>query len=94
MIDILDGTLSMISRLGVKENCELIQIGHEPDKPLHFSSGVTTAKDLAWSISLGLSSSLMLMNVSLFMSYWLVFSLLSVPFIKVMSCIRTSKVSG
>jgi hypothetical protein len=41
-----------------------------------------------------LSSSLMLMNVSLFMSYWLVFSLLSVPFIKVMSCIRTSKVSG
>jgi hypothetical protein len=26
-------------------------------------------KDLAWSISLGLSSSLMLMKVSLFMSY-------------------------
>ena len=80
----LDGTLSIISRLGVKEYCELIQIGHGPFKPLHFLSGVTTAKDLAWSSSLGLSSSLMLMKVSLFMSYWLVFSLLSVPFIKVM----------
>jgi hypothetical protein len=59
----MDGTLSMVSILGVKENYELIQIGHGPDKPLHFSSGVTTAKDLAWSISLGLSSSLMLMKV-------------------------------
>ena len=65
----LDETLSIISRLDAKEYCELIQIGHGPFKPLHFSPGVTTAKDLAWSISLGLSSSLMLMNVSLFMSY-------------------------
>ena len=65
----LDGTLSIISKLGVKEYCELIQVEHWPFKPLHFSPGVTMDKDLAWSISLGLSSSLMLMKVSLFMSY-------------------------
>ena len=42
----LEGTLSIISRLGVKEYCELIQIGQGPSKPLHFSPGFTTDKDL------------------------------------------------
>ena len=44
--------------------------GHEFPRPLHFSPGATTDNDLSWSICICLSSSLILMMVSLFMSYW------------------------
>ena len=66
----LDGTLFMISMLGNNENCEFTQIGHGPDRPLHFSPGITSEEDLSLSTCLVLSSSLILMRVSLFISYW------------------------
>jgi hypothetical protein len=57
-IEVLRGTLLMISKLGLAEYCNLSQIGHGL-RP-HFSPCVTTDADLSWSINLGLSSSLIL----------------------------------
>ena len=71
----------MISKLGKAEYCGLSQIAHG-FRP-HFSGCVTTDADLSWSISLGLSSSLILMNVSLFILY-LGLSCSTVPLIVVM----------
>ena len=52
-------------------------------RPIHFSPGVTTDTDFRLSINLGLSSSLILMNVSLFVLYW-GFSCSAVPLTVVM----------
>ena len=68
-IEVVKGTLLMISKLGVAEYCDLSQIEQKTFRP-HFSFCVTTDADLSWSISLGLSSSLILINVSLFPLYW------------------------
>ena len=66
-IEMSEGTLPMISKLGIKENSDSIFIGHG-GPGAHFSPGVTIDIDLIRSISLGLSSSSILMEVSLFTS--------------------------
>ena len=82
-IDVSEGTLLMISKLGIEEYFDVSQIGHGPFRPVHFSPGVTTDTDFRLSINLGLSSSLILMNVSLFVLYW-GFSCSAVPLTVVM----------
>ena len=62
-----EGTLPMISKVGIREKTDLRLIGHiRPGA--HYSPGVTTEIDLTRSISLGLSSSSILMKMSLFTS--------------------------
>jgi hypothetical protein len=67
---VVEGTLLMISKLGIEEYFDVSQIGHGTFRPLHFSPFFTTDNDLSWSINLGLSSSLILMKVSLLILYW------------------------
>ena len=77
----------MISKVGIEEYCDVSQIGQGLVRSRHFSPGVTTDNDLRLSINLGLSSSLMLMNVSLFVLYW-GFSCSAVPLAVVMFWVR------
>jgi hypothetical protein len=60
----------MISKVGIKEYCDATQVVHGRLSAVHFSLGITTDNDFRKSINLGLSSSLILMNVSLFVLYW------------------------
>jgi hypothetical protein len=69
-IDVSEGTLLMISKVGIEEYCDVSQIGQGLARARHFSPGVTTDNDLRLSINMCLSSSLMLMKVSLFVLYW------------------------
>lgn len=57
----------MISIVGVSEYSDVSKIGQRPER--HFSPGVTTENDFRTSINLGLSSSIILMKVSLFVLY-------------------------
>ena len=45
-IDVSEGTLPMVSKVGIEEAYDYIQIGHGPVFPGHFSPGVTTDNDL------------------------------------------------
>ena len=45
-IDVSEGTLPIVSKVGIKEAYDDIQIGHGPVFPVHFSPGVTTDNDL------------------------------------------------
>jgi hypothetical protein len=86
-IDVSEGTLLMISKVGIEEYCDVSQIGQGLARARHFSPGVTTDNDLRLSINMGLSSSLMLMKVSLFVLYW-GFNCSAVPLTVVMFWVR------
>lgn len=68
-MDVVEGTLSMIPKIGIEEKYDLTMMGHR-SPGAHFSPGVTTDRELILITNLGLSSSSIFMKVSLLILYW------------------------